>query len=113
VADTEADTRAALVAQIPQVLAADTTASCVHPRLLRERDEEEAMAFELEEAAVLEQASTFTPATVGAFRKDDSSDTPAWHEAVPFSLTLDMDFDSIGNQAGFKENVIHGDSIIK
>jgi hypothetical protein len=103
VAEVEADTRAALVAQIPQVLAADT----------RERNEEEATACELEEAAVLQQASTYTSVTVGAFRKDDSSYTPAWHEAVPFSLTLDMDFDSIGNQAGFKENVIHGDSIIK
>jgi hypothetical protein len=76
-------------------------------------DEEEASVSELEEAAVLEQVGTYTSAPVGAFRKDYSSDTPAWHEDVPFSLTLDMDFDSIGNQAGFKENIIQGDSIIE
>jgi hypothetical protein len=51
VAEAEADTRAALVAKIPQVLASDTTASCVLPRLLEERDLEEATASE-EDATV-------------------------------------------------------------
>ncbi len=71
VAEVEADTRAALVAQIPQVMASDTTASCVHPRLLNVRDLVEETECELEEAAVLHQASTYTSATVGTFRKDD------------------------------------------
>jgi hypothetical protein len=48
----EADTRAALDVQIPHVLTSDTTASCVFPRLLEERDLEEASALELDKAMV-------------------------------------------------------------
>jgi hypothetical protein len=52
VAEAEADTRAALDVQIPQVLSSDTTASSVLPRLLEKRDLKEASVFELEQAMV-------------------------------------------------------------
>jgi C-terminal processing protease CtpA/Prc len=101
-AEAEADTRAALVAQIPQVLASDTTASCVLQGLLDKRDLKEATALE-EEAAVLEEAeellqqakqgSTCTTAPVGTFRKDDLPEaTQERSEAVNhFSRALSVE----------------------
>jgi len=52
VAEAEADTRAALDVQIPQVLTSDTPVSCVLPRLPEVRGLKEASAFELDKAMV-------------------------------------------------------------